>query len=488
MTLKAFVLFFTVLHAVASAATIRPHIRKDAQGPDTHEEHAMEFVNRGGIVLELEKATVTANNLGGHGPWNGEQSIRLDGVANYEGRQLDLRMEADSDEYHPHRTDHNGKVDEHFLQINILKNTSTVVKFTILDHTTNESVVLPLSLITIWDFDMGNTNKGYLREQATIVPVAEIFMRSDSLIEMQNLDNDTYYFYATVFGNAADNPTQDRSQLTTDQKRKAVGIVFSNRSTWNVTLAVSELGSRGRNFLLSGTVPPMYYADNPCINHTYISFAHARVVYSNLGGMGPDADKPLGLKIANVSTLNGQAVDLVVNLSSMGVEPYRAHNASKNGLHGQLGNINIAPNSNVRLNFSFMQGGVPVELERFFITFYDIDSEGSDHPHESLHINSTEADMIHGFAFHHISNDSALMVTQENGTFGFAATEYGNYHDNPDHPEDLDHVQLSRAVAFFFNSSMSSFSADYSVRRSRGGRNVLFGGASRVACADEAMP
>merc|ERR1719320_2232232 len=85
-----------------------------------------------------------------------------------------------------------------------------------------------------------------------------------------------------------------------------------------------------------------------------------------------------------------------------------------------------------------------------------------------------------------ISNDSALMVTQDNGTFGFAATEYGNYHDNPDHPEDLDHVQLSRAVAFFFNSSMSSFSPDYSVRRSRGGRNVLFGGASRVACADEA--
>jgi len=445
------------------------------------EDAVEQFLEEGGILLDFAAASVVANNLGGNGPWNGTEVMRLNGVAKYQNKQIDLLIECD-DGYVPNNADNNGKINSHFAQINMKKGASSTMTFTTVEHGTGNPVALPLTAITIWDFDMGNA-EGKLVEQATVSPMTGFFMRSDSLVEAENVHNDTYHFYATVYGNEEDNPS-DPSNLTQEQQQKLVAVVFKNTPTWNITFAVSNKGSGGRNFLFGGSIPSVPYTPMPCDNFTVFNFEQASVLHSNLAGKGPDAHVPQGIRVHNVATLNGQAVDLLVEAEEH-FGPYEAYNISRNGLYGKLLNINFNSRVKVGLTFTFLQGTSPVALERFFISFFDIDMTAHG-ARESLEIASSELDADHGFEHYYLADNTTLKVTpDESGVYNFSASWAGDITDNPSTSLGLDGVQKSDTVTFFFKERRSSFSVDYEAGgHSWTGRNVLIGGVTKLACAD----
>merc|ERR1719320_2345328 len=143
MALKVFVLLSMFLPSAVDAAVVRRHRHGGGNDPSL-EDYMQKFVADGGIILDFASATMTANNLGGHGPWSGDKVIRLDGVATYQDRQMDLVIETDGDDYSPRNSSKNGR-SHSFCQINMEKNSKSLVTFTVVDHLTNESVVLPLT-------------------------------------------------------------------------------------------------------------------------------------------------------------------------------------------------------------------------------------------------------------------------------------------------------------------------------------------------------
>jgi len=447
------------------------------------------FIANGGIILDFEHATVACNNLAGLGPdvagdlcpKHTSESIRMDGVATYKDRQVDLVITADGD-YVANNIDNNGKPSPEFGQINMQKATESQMVFTTVYHDDGQPVALPSTAITIWDFDMGKSGK--LMEQATITNMSGFFLRSDTQIGHVELHKGTYYFYASEYGNSADNPT-DPENLTLVQKQRVVSAVFANQSTWNITFAVSDKGSGGRNFLFGGDIPDIPYSPDPCEDFNLTWFQNSTVVYSNLAGQGPDTDAPQGMKISDFVHLNGRSIDcLVVVYEDFG--DYAAWNISKNGLHGSLMNINLAPGTKVRLNFTFVEGEdeTPVEMEEFFVTFFDIDEENN--ALESLSINNSVGDPAHGYEHYFLSKDTTLIANALlTGVTNFTASMKGTEAENPYDQYDNTPLVDNEAVTFYFLNSTSTFSVNYAVEASAwAGRNVLVGGVSPIACRD----
>jgi len=459
------------------------------QGPETTIVDA--FLREGGIMLDFAHAKVACNNLGGYGPNltlrtcpdATAESIRMNGVATYNGTQVDLIIVADEG-YDPNHIDNNGKPTRYFGQINMKKNRESTMVFTTVYHTTGEPVVLPLTAITIWDFDMGGS-EGKLVEQATVTNMSGYFMPSDTKVGHVDYANGTHYFFATEYGTEADNPTRP-TNLTTVQEQKVVTPVFKETSTWNITFAVSEKGSGGRNFLFGGDIPAFPLNPNhPCEDYTVTWFQNSAVMYSNLAGKGPDTDGNQGLKISNFVQLDGRSIDLlVVVYEDFG--DYKAWDISKNGLRGSLMNINFAPGVKARLNFTFVEGEdeTPVELDKFFVTFFDIDGEKD--TVESLSINTSRAAGHHGYAQYYLSNDSTVIPTAlETGETNFSASKKGNEDENPHDQFDNTPLVDSEAVTFYFLGKTSTISVNYAVEAGAwAGRNVLVGGISPIACAD----
>lgn len=458
------------------------------EGPDATFVDA--FIKKGGVMLDFAKAFVACNNLGGYGPNftldtcpdATAESIRLNGVATYEDTQIDLIIVADGG-YDPNNIDNNGKPNPYFAQINMKKARESTMVFTTVYHNTGEPAALPLTAISIWDFDMGKS-EGKLVEQATVTNMSGFFMTSDTKVGHVDVHNGTYYFFATVYGTEADNPT-DPTNLTTVQEQKVVTPVFKETSTWNITFAVSDKGSGGRNFLFGGDIPNITYSPNPCEDFTVTWFQNSTVLYSNLAGKGPDSDGKEGMKISNFIHLDGRSIDLlVVVYEEFG--DYKAWDTSKNGLRGSLMNINFAPGVKARLEFTFVEGEdeTPVEMEKFFVTFFDIDEENN--ALESLSMNTSRADHYHGYTHYYLSNDSTVIPTAlETGETNFSASKKGTEDENPYDQFDTTPLVDSEAVTFYFLEKTSTFSANYAVEADAwAGRNVLIGGISPIACAD----
>jgi len=355
--------------------------------------------------------------------------------------------------------------------------------FTTMYHDSGVPVALPLTALTIWDFDMGNSPEK-LVEQATISNMSGFFLRSDTQVGKADVHNGTYYFYATEYGNSADNPT-DPYNLTTVQKQRVVAATFKNKSSWDITFAVSSKGSGGRNFLFGGDIPDISYSKNPCEDFNMTWFQNSTVVYSNLAGQGPDVDAPQGLKVSNFIHLDGRSIDLLAVISEDAGE-YKPWNTTKNGLRGSLMNINFHNGDDVRLNFTFVEGEdeTPVELEQFFVTFFDIDKEKNGA--ESLRINTSVGDPYHGYEQYFLTKDTTLIATAlDSGETNFTASMKGTEAENPFDQFDTTPLVDNQAVTFYFVNKTSSFSVRYAVGvNTWAGRNVLIGGVSPVACQD----
>lgn len=210
-----------------------------------------------------------------------------------------------------------------------------------------------------------------------------------------------------------------------------------------------------------------------------MNFSNSIVSHSNLGGQGPD-DGAETLVYQNIAIHDGVAVDLVVTAAT----PYEPNSALKNGLHGGLfGIINQKVNNAVDLNFRFVdRQGVPVTLDPFFFTLYDID-QGMDHA-------SRESVTARGFSEYRVAEETELRIqVLGDDAATFTSSLRGGKVDNPTHPMALTNAEKERTVVLKFPET-SEFTLTFSEAAYADedqGRNLLFSGPSSMVCGREHM-
>jgi hypothetical protein len=181
----------------------------------------------------------------------------------------------------------------------------------------------------------------------------------------------------------------------------------------------------------------------------------SRVVFSNLGGLGPDTSSPAGIRYHNVTQLGGASIDALLTSSG-----YETPVPRENGLRGNLGAVNLKLAQTVDFTLTFINAGTasPVTLGAFHLSFLDLDTGIAGAAKEEL--------TIGGFDEMHVLPHATITTSTADGRTTFTATEHGTSNDNPTDPLVLSDVQAARTVSLRFPSGLSSVQFSYSVANS----------------------
>jgi hypothetical protein len=186
----------------------------------------------------------------------------------------------------------------------------------------------------------------------------------------------------------------------------------------------------------------------------HLDFAGVTGVSGNLVG-GP-------MTFTHIGYTPDGSLDLEVSAGS----DYQPKDANKNGMKGAFGQINIKTCTSTDVTFNFKQGGASLTMEKFEVTFFDLDTGGKPNKMwEALSVSDYD-EMIQAPApFYSVSGDTVR------------ATIKGVGADNPSDPMMLTPEQISRSVGFYF-SDKSSFTVHLDVpcptKQYNGGRNYFF--------------
>eukprot|EP00958_Prasinococcus_capsulatus_P002309 scaffold207_cov409-Prasinococcus_capsulatus_cf.AAC.14 len=206
-----------------------------------------------------------------------------------------------------------------------------------------------------------------------------------------------------------------------------------------------------------------------------VAFSSLELLQNNLGGMGPRAG-PDVLKFANLGTVNGEQVSLVVSNST----EYIPAVAARNGLHGGFGSINVANGHQTKFIFQFVNDvGNPIILERLLFSFFDIDGAADGVASESLGIKGYTSYFVTPTTTLNISESTAPSILSN-----FSSTRQSGVKDNPKDPNTLNQAQRDKSVSFLFHD-VSEFGVWLTTGgqngRNRGGRDFLFAITPSVA-------
>jgi len=131
------------------------------------------------------------------------------------------------------------------------------------------------------------------------------------------------------------------------------------------------------------------------------------VVVDNLGGLGPDFDRPPERRYRGVGNVNGASIDLVLrNTTAFHIPNWAAGNSrwsTVNPCLGKFGDIWVALGGSFTLSFSFEYtiSGEPAELAEFYFSIFDIDQ--SRNPWKSWQRGGSERIEVSGFANYALS-------------------------------------------------------------------------------------
>jgi len=187
-----------------------------------------------------------------------------------------------------------------------------------------------------------------------------------------------------------------------------------------------------------------------------------------------------GIRYTDVTTLEvdgeDRAIDCIVTAAG-----YTPFDASKNGLRGKVGTINVMHSTSVELTFSFVdqQTNQPATLGEFFFSVFDIDT-GNDF----RGMKAVEKLTIGGYKEYYVipQEKGGELAIQNNGNGAdFMGTVHGVESDNPTDPLVLSERQAKRTVNFKFAPGSNNIRFTYSVGEATNkGRNFQFAGMTNL--------
>jgi len=225
------------------------------------EDDAAESASGCGDLPFVKITEVVSSNLGKKGPdHDAEEGIIYAATAHHTGAdisnlQIHLHSvvvgEEDNEDkydenYEPaftHGTYVNGAFGK-FAAINVKQGESVMLRVHAYDADKNEDIHLPHAAISFFDLDTGADNNHSV-EHVRISGFKAYYLSNETEVVVAEGDNYTS-FTATKEGTGADNPS-DPTELTVEQKNRAVTIEFEDTAAFNFEVGASA-GKTGRVF------------------------------------------------------------------------------------------------------------------------------------------------------------------------------------------------------------------------------------------------
>lgn len=414
--------------------------------------------------IDLIFTNVVHNNLGGMGPdMGGPEGIRYGNVATVDGESVDVLLTAEG--YTTTQTGRNGLTGEIGI-VNMVNNNAANFKFKFLKAGTDEPKTMGQFILSFLDLDKGM--KGGT-ERLTISGYKDFNTLSNSEVVA---DAGAGTFSASMHGTKADNP--DNPKMLTDVgARRTINFEFPHGLTelpfhYEVEQNFNKRDHEGREFMFAG-MSSVYFCKTEKVD---LDFSLATIVYSNLGKLGPDFDKPEGVRYRNVATFaDGKKIDMTINAMS----DYEVKNNLANGLSGKFGQVSMMSNTETKFKFTFKEpdSDVDAKVDWMYFSIFDLDQAKKGKTREILKID--------GVSTHFLTERSLVEVTELGGdSYQYKSSRRGTGKDNPKDPMAMTQRQRDMSVSFLFHNK-TSFEATFAVTAPRGfTRNFCFAGQSNT--------
>eukprot|EP00928_Gymnodinium_smaydae_P002398 TRINITY_DN1084_c0_g2_i2.p1 TRINITY_DN1084_c0_g2~~TRINITY_DN1084_c0_g2_i2.p1 ORF type:complete len:494 (-),score=77.57 TRINITY_DN1084_c0_g2_i2:76-1557(-) len=419
---------------------------------------------------------VIYSNLGGLGPDTSSPSgIRYGNVTTLNGAEIDMTIVAGNGYKSP--VPFQNGVKGKLASVDVQGNSSVEFTVTFLKAGTDETVELGAFFFSVLDIDKGiYKGKDSCAETLTIGGFSDYLLNGATDIEYSQADGlSSFKASGKQEGTLLDNPV-DPMMLTELQAKRTVSFKFpAGLSTFKFNYSVTEnqdvtdpqRARRGRWFFLGGLTAE-YFCKPEVIS---LNFGDAKIERNNLGGHGPEKNKPHGLLYGNVATFGSQKIDvLVTNLTE-----YKKPKKKWDPKSGSYGQISVRSGSTTRFQFRMLKSGTnqPFELDWVYFSLYDLDSAEPGKKAESFEIDN--------FVTHYLTETTELNVKNlGGGRYRYESTTAGTGKDNPTDPMTLTQQQSDRAATFLFHKA-SGFTTTLEISPPKKGQRAFqFGGKSEV--------
>jgi len=464
------------LHGTLDKSTMHQLMKDTSDFPD-NDETPLKFQQahlrnkRQGVPGDWTLSTIVYNNLGNTGPDSGPEGIRYSNVATLNDRSVDLIVNA-MGPYQKHAKSSNG-LNGAVGKINLYHMRDCDFKFSFVDTANSQPVNMGAVSFSVFDLDEGPD--GMAKESITMGGFTNDYMMDFTSIRTQDLPDGRRQYSSTAHGRGSNNPS-DPFTLTEVQAAHSVTFDLpAGTSDFTVNYAVTEAPTKermpdffGRNFLFAGASSLYYCKTEPVEIH----YDMARVVYSNLGNMGPDNGSPEGIRYHNIATVRGRPLDLMIHA----LGDYVPFKNIRNGLKGHYGLINMRKGDMQRFKFQFVDpaNDAPFTLDQVYLSVLDLDEGKRGKLRESVVMETPYATAF-------TTEDTEIVInTLGDGSVRYDSSTPGTGKDNPKDPMLLNERQKNRAVTFLFDSL-----SEWTVSLGTGegppsGRNFMFSGKSSV--------
>lgn len=456
--------------------------------------------------LHLHGGALVHSNLGGLGPhYLQSDAMVFSDVFPNQGSIVDLEI-SNLTEYRAHDTQKNHMHGD-FAQINVKCGAEVVLEFKFVNRSSGKLANMVPFMLSFFDFDLRAPGWGV--ESLTVGGYHNFSLTPTTKVAVNNST-----FTATEHGIGSDN-AQHALALEQGQLDKAVTFLMKEEPVFTVTFGATRCET-GRNILFGGPSSlrcPMralcssYHCPSgwksredsafircaaancteqdlatcclevdTCIETANMQFGPDSLVYSNLGGHGPDYGKPQQIYFADVFPSTGKTIDFLIAADDM----YQPNDATMNGLFGQYANLNIKTGSRCALNLTLIDRvtGSQAGLNDFQLTIFDFDEQRHGGANEIVRVPA------HEVLKYTLSKNSAVIVEPQDKYLMFSSTAYGNAADNPTHPMNLTESQKDKSIALLYGSSRLTMEVE--VTPGHKGRNLVFAGSSSLTCAPKA--
>lgn len=303
--------------------------------------------------------------------------------------------------------------------------------------------------------------------------VANEVTKEDSIKEGVDVDNSTIQVWEHFKQLALDRIRRTRL----DKAEKAIADM-KDRASDTFEAAKERLLGNMEDSEDDASVGP---SSRFCTPERDISFAKASTVYSNLGGLGPNASSPQSVRIANVFRDGGEHIDMIVTATSkyVGTPGY-----GKNALVDDFLVINVNSGSSVDLQFTFVDRvtGMPVNVPPFLFTIAGLEHQQEGGSKQMVSTGSHKAMYLWPHRSRIVMEDS---TGHNRTTFSSLAEDIMRNEEALMKVRKMPTAHLRKSVTLRMSNS-SHFEMTLSVKPGVGSRDFYFAGASNMVCEAKA--
>jgi len=373
------------------------------------------------------------------------------------------------DEYKSRDGHKNGKK-QGFGVINMEGGTSTTFKFQFVKEKTSE----PVSVKKLY-FTMANVDGGSLKQEVTMLTSFDNVFLDPACSVHWHRRNGTQP--SSFIGKAA-----GRGGAAGLKEERANSLTWSFLSTSEIVMKLGTPGGSavdGRSFYFSGLSSLTKKACMKTASSTDLKFN--TVLYSNLGGEGPNFGSPKSMRFSDVAEVDGKSVDVIVK-NTAGL--YRPEDPSMNGASNGFGMISTGSGVDANFSFSFVEHGnnKAVLMKDLVLTFHDFDRA----PENGM----ATALLVKGFKRAYVSSNTKFDMEAVGGSWYAFNHEISDAKFSrvgvPKSPLRLTEEEQARSVSVEFpQASTVNVAFQMEEMREKYPRNLYFSGVSRLSAARE---